>query len=71
MILYNLMVTLQQYINTSMILYDNDTSTILYNLMVICQRYKHDIIHYYPYRAFGGQNKIVYSTRFVRPAISF
>ena len=21
--------------------------------------------HYYPYRAFGGQNKIVYSTRFV------
>ena len=23
------------------------------------------IIYYYPYRAFGGQNKIVYSTRFV------
>ena len=27
--------------------------------------------HYYPYRAFGGQNKIVYSTRFVRRAIFF
>ena len=24
-----------------------------------------NIQHYYPYRAFGGQNKIVYSTRFV------
>ena len=23
------------------------------------------IYYYYPYRAFGGQNKIVYSTRFV------
>ena len=27
--------------------------------------------NYYPYRAFGGQNKIVYSTRFVRRAIFF
>ena len=27
--------------------------------------------YYYPYRAFGGQNKIVYSTRFVRRAIFF
>ena len=27
----------------------------------------HPILYnYYPYRAFGGQNKIVYSTRFVR-----
>ena len=24
-----------------------------------------NIKYYYPYRAFGGQNKIVYSTRFV------
>ena len=24
------------------------------------------IVYYYPYRAFGGQNKIVYSMRFVR-----
>ena len=24
-----------------------------------------NIPYYYPYRAFGGQNKIVYSTRFV------
>ena len=32
----------------------------------------YNIIHYYPYRAFGGQNKIVYSTRFVtRRAIFF
>ena len=23
------------------------------------------MVYYYPYRAFGGQNKIVYSTRFV------
>ena len=23
------------------------------------------ILYYYPYRAFGGQNKTVYSTRFV------
>ena len=30
-----------------------------------------NIIYYYPYRAFGGQNKIVYSTRFVRRAIFF
>ena len=29
------------------------------------------ILYYYPYRAFGGQNKIVYSTRFVRRAILF
>ena len=29
-------------------------------------------MYYYPYRAFGGQNKIVYSTRFVtRRAIFF
>ena len=28
-------------------------------------------LYYYPYRAFGGQNKIVYSTRFVRRAIYF
>ena len=27
--------------------------------------------YYYPYRAFGGQNKIVYSTCFVRRAIFF
>ena len=27
--------------------------------------------YYYPYRAFGGQNKIVYPTRFVRRAIFF
>ena len=32
----------------------------------------HPILYnYYPYRAFGGQNKIVYSTRFVRRAILF
>ena len=33
----------------------------------------HPILYnYYPYRAFGGQNKIVYSTRFVtRRAIFF
>ena len=30
-----------------------------------------NIMYYYPYRAFGGQNKIVYSTRFVRRAIFF
>ena len=30
-----------------------------------------NIKHYYPYRAFGGQNKIVYSTRFVRREIFF
>ena len=30
-----------------------------------------NIMNYYPYRAFGGQNKIVYSTRFVRRAIFF
>ena len=30
-----------------------------------------NIPYYYPYRAFGGQNKIVYSTRFVRRAIFF
>ena len=24
-----------------------------------------DNVYYYPYRAFGGQSKIVYSTRFV------
>ena len=30
-----------------------------------------NILDYYPYRAFGGQNKIVYSTRFVRRAIFF
>ena len=30
-----------------------------------------NILYYYPYRAFGGQNKIVYSTRFVRRAIFF
>ena len=29
------------------------------------------LFNYYPYRAFGGQNKIVYSTRFVRRAIFF
>ena len=34
-----------------------------------CQ--KCTIMDYYPYRAFGGQNKIVYSTRFVRRAIFF
>ena len=28
-----------------------------------------NIYYYYSYRAFGGQNKIVYSTRFVRRAI--
>ena len=28
-------------------------------------------LYYYPYRAFGGQNKIVYSTRFVMRAIFF
>ena len=27
--------------------------------------------YYYPYRAFGGQNKIVFSARFVRRAILF
>ena len=32
---------------------------------------KGSIYIYYPYRAFGGQNKIVYSTRFVRRAIFF
>ena len=32
----------------------------------------HPILYnYYPYRAFGGQNKIMYSTRFVRRAIFF
>ena len=32
----------------------------------------HPILYnYYPYRAFGGQNKIVYSTRLVRRAIFF
>ena len=30
-----------------------------------------NIFYYYPYRAFGGQNKIVYSTRFVRRTIFF
>ena len=30
-----------------------------------------NMLDYYPYRAFGGQNKIVYSTRFVRRAILF
>ena len=30
-----------------------------------------NIMYYYPYRAFGDQNKIVYSTRFVRRAIFF
>ena len=29
------------------------------------------MLYYYPYRAFGGQNKIVYSPRFVRRAIFF
>ena len=24
-----------------------------------------NVVYYYPYSAFGGQNKIVYSTRFV------
>ena len=31
----------------------------------------YNIMDYYPYRAFGGQNKIVYSRRFVRRAIFF
>ena len=35
----------------------------------------HDVymcnVYYYPYLAFGDQNKIVYSTRFVRRAIFF
>ena len=32
----------------------------------------HPILYnYYPYRAFGGQNKIVYSTRFARRAMFF
>ena len=35
----------------------------------------HDVymcnVYYYPYRAFGDQNKIVYSTRFVRREIFF
>ena len=26
---------------------------------------RENIYHYYPYRAFGGQNKIVYPTHFV------
>ena len=30
-----------------------------------------ELTYYYPYRAFGGQNKIVYSARFVRRAILF
>ena len=30
-----------------------------------------DNTYHYPYRAFGGQNKIVYSTNFVRRAIFF
>ena len=32
---------------------------------------EYNIPYYYPYRAFGGQNKILYSTRFVRRAIFF
>ena len=30
-----------------------------------------NIVDHYPYRAFGCQNKIVYSARFVRKAILF
>ena len=38
---------------------------ILFDVFVV------NIVYYYSYRAFGGQNKIVYSTRFVRRAIFF
>ena len=34
-------------------------------LMCVCVYMTIKNIYYYPYRAFGGQNKIVYSTRFV------
>ena len=29
------------------------------------EEHRGNIVYYYPYKAFGGQNKIMYSTRFV------
>ena len=34
-------------------------------IMSIIKNCSSNILYYYPYRAFGGQNKIVYSTHFV------
>ena len=48
---------------------NNDTDTILFFCMHVMKSGNN--INYYPYRAFGGQNKIVYSPRFVRRAIFF
>ena len=35
------------------------------NMEIKGKKYTSNKIHYYSYRAFSGQNKIVYSTRFV------
>ena len=45
-----------------------DTNQLLIDLKVKYQwiiKLKVDTKHYHPYRAFGGQNKIMYSTSFV------
>ena len=67
---------IQEYIaldanNITLVFDSGNIVTISGNIFLYPPQGHPILYNYYPYRAFGGQNEIVYSTRFVRRAIFF